>query len=430
MTCQRFFENYDFKSVADALSENGKYPIMWRPGGGVYTDLSMSEFLTKHRDIGMQNLDLPDYVVSVQSEIENFPCHTLRKSPSYAAFESFVYLGTGCTASAYNVLTMDDPVAEEHAVFFEIAEGAREMSERIVDALGTAPLEGVGPWWDKMSAVFPAEEDWKPECSYPMPVGIYHIGLPMACRHENISVCFLSANNAKELSDEALQKLLSESVYMDAPAFDAINKRGFGAYTGFRVTGRYESDTMERLVEHPLNPVSESIRNARQALWLSEEAYAIEKTDANAEYLSEHMDLYGNRRGGGAGVFENSLGGRICVSGITPFTWHYSLVKNTQIKRILRWLSKDTIPAYVKSYHLAPIWSRNGCALVANFALEDAKDVTVAMKTDATEARVTVSRGASIVEELTLTAEKDGAYKLFKIPSLPITGCALIEPKK
>jgi hypothetical protein len=82
MTGERYFEGYDFKEWADALSGQGRKPVMWRPGGGAYTDDTLDELVEKSAQIGRQAAYLPDYVESIQSELENFPYQLLKKSPT------------------------------------------------------------------------------------------------------------------------------------------------------------------------------------------------------------------------------------------------------------------------------------------------------------------------------------------------------------
>ena len=46
----------------------------------------------------------------------------------------------------------------------------------------------------------------------------------------------------------------------------------------------------------------------------------------------ELIDLKGNIRGYSSGIFENKPGGRICVEGISPFNWYYSLPRSIHLK--------------------------------------------------------------------------------------------------
>ena len=88
MTGERYFEGYQFANYAEALSDNGTYEIMWRPGGGAYEDTNYDLILEKQEQLGRQNAYLPDYVTLIHSEIENFPYPLLKKTPKSTAMEA------------------------------------------------------------------------------------------------------------------------------------------------------------------------------------------------------------------------------------------------------------------------------------------------------------------------------------------------------
>ena len=53
--------------------------------------------------MGRQVSALPDWVVTIQSEIENFPYHRLKKSAHITALEAASHIAAGCTGAAFNV---------------------------------------------------------------------------------------------------------------------------------------------------------------------------------------------------------------------------------------------------------------------------------------------------------------------------------------
>lgn len=73
MTGDRFYEGYDFDNWAKTLAGPSGAPVYWRPGGGFYEDTWTAGLVGKSHDIGRQVSRLPPSVVSIQSEIENFP---------------------------------------------------------------------------------------------------------------------------------------------------------------------------------------------------------------------------------------------------------------------------------------------------------------------------------------------------------------------
>ena len=169
-------------------------------------------------------------------------------------------------------------------------------------------------------------------------------------------------------------------------------------------------------------------RNLRQAFgWSIREAYIIEKTDERAEYMAQQRDLDEHIRGMSAGIFENRLGGRVCVEGISPFVWCFSLPRSVHVKNVVRWLSGDSLPAYLDSFHRAAVWSRGNAAFVANMSMEEAENVRLCLRTTARRVSAVITCGSRITGRMTLdSAENIGGYAVFVIPGIPITGTALI----
>ena len=60
------------------------------------------------------------------------------------------------------------------------------------------------------------------------------------------------------------------------------------------------------------------------------------------------------------GLFENSLGGRICVAGYYPFKRISFYQKSLQLKRLFDYLSKGSFAGYVKSHEKVRLWTYKG----------------------------------------------------------------------
>jgi hypothetical protein len=58
------------------------------------------------------------------------------------------------------------------------------------------------------------------------------------------------------------------------------------------------------------------------------------------------------------GIFENKLGGRVCVAGYYPWDQLQNLSKSTQIKSVMQWLSRDSLAAHIASFHRINLWVR------------------------------------------------------------------------
>lgn len=108
----------------------------------------------------------------------------------------------------------------------------------------------------------------------------------------------------------------------------------------------------------------------------------------------------------------------MCVAGYYPWTLVHSLSKSSQVKTIMRWLSRDTMSAYVSSFHRINLWFRdhtNGRTALAltNSSLDPASDVKLMIRTDKSQITVfdMVCRPSVVV-----ASESEGPYRGFVIP--------------
>jgi len=120
------------------------------------------------------------------------------------------------------------------------------------------------------------------------------------------------------------------------------------------------------------------------------------------------------------GVYENRLGGRICVAGYYPWENLQNLSKSSQIKALMRWLSKDSLPAYVDSFHRINLWVREpekGKLIVAltNSYLDPAIELRLRLSTDREEISIFDMDCSETKVKADIT---DGVYKQFIIPEI------------
>jgi len=90
------------------------------------------------------------------------------------------------------------------------------------------------------------------------------------------------------------------------------------------------------------------------------------------------------------------------------------------MKAVMRWLSKDRLPAYVSSFHKINLWVREpdqGAIAMAltNSCLDAACDVTLLILTDKERIRVFDMTGA---ESHVRASGTDGPYRRFVIPAV------------
>ena len=413
MTCVDGMSGFGENEWTEALSAAGD-EVVQRPGGGAYNDNDINAFMTKAHNIGRQIWDTPEKC-DIYSEIENFPYMVLDKSVRMTSFEVLLYLAAGCNGTTYNIMSWDATDLREYDnLTDEIAE-LKKPSDSIVSVLGKEKAKGIGIYLRNDIVIDSGKEHLEFNPNYlHFADEIYNIGLPAAYSNENISVYLLNGALANDYSDNELKHILSAGVYMDADALDVLNKRGFGEFTGFESTAEYKKDTYEKYSKHSFNPQGSYKRNGRQTFPWGRPAKVIKKTCEGAEYISELYNYDKENLGACGGIYENKSGGRVCVYGYFPFNMCSSYPRSFQLKNIMMWLSKNSLPAYAASFNKLAVWCRGGGAAVANISFDTAKNWTLYAESRKKTLDVILWDGEKLAEK---SAEKDG--DVYKMPDLP-----------
>ena len=423
MTGDRFYEGYDFDNWAKILSGPNHAPVFWRPGGGYYSDIATNELVGKSHDIGRQVAVLPQEVISIQSEIECFPYQRLKKSANMVALEAASHIAAGCTGAAFNVLSFYDEPLDEYEPLLARLQEARPFFDLMTKTLGRSELSGVQTFWNKNSFITGKldEGNWLSSGNPLISHDLCNIGLPACYSGKKAQVTILGKDNIYALSKEEILNLLSGGVYMDAETLQQLNEMGFGELTGFKIAGSGNIDRIEKFTNHPLNgKFANCLRDNRQSFWKST-AWVLEATNSKAQTLSGLIDYSGkNISSCTSGIFENKLGGRLCVAGYYPYTFMENGSKSSQMKSVFRWLSKDSLSGYIASFHKINLWIRepqNGKIALAftNSSFDPAKNVTLMLRTEKTAIKVY----DMVCGEITIRSSgADGPYQKFIIPDV------------
>ena len=423
MTGDRFFEGYDFNNWANILAGPNQVPVMWRPGGGYYNDMNTDGLSGKSHDIGRQVSVLPEQVVPIQSEIECFPYQRLKKAANIVALEAASYIASGCTGTAFNVLSMYDEPLDEYKLLVSKLLETRPFLDLMAKSLGRSPITGVQSFWNKSSYITGNlyGGNWTSSGNPVVIHEMYDIGLPTCYSNEHATVTILGKSNIFALPKDKIENLLSGGVYMDAEALQQLNELGFGDLTGFEVVGSETIDRIEKFTDHPLNgEFAGRQRDNRQSFWKSA-AYTLKKTNENAQVLSTLIDYTGEEVSAcTSGIFENKLGGRICVAGYYPWNFMENLSKSSQMKSVFRWLSKESLPGYIASFHKINLWIREPqdgkiALALTNSSFDPATDVTLILRTENKTIRLYDMR---CKETIIQSSGVDGPYQKFIIPEV------------
>jgi len=435
MTGDRFYEGYDFLNWAERLAGPDQIPVMWRPGGGYYKDVVTTDLAGKSHDIGRQVSLLPKNLVSIQSEIENFPYQRLKKAANMVVLEASSHIAAGSMGAAFNILSMyDEPLAEYEPLIQSLYQ-ARPFFDLMVRTLGRTDLDGVANFWNQNT--FAAvnlnrgiSSKWSPTIT--AETDIYDIGLPACYAAEKARVVTISKDNIYALDREKIKQVLSGGLYVDAETLVQLNEMGFGELTGFRLSRTDAVDRIERFSNHPLNGrFAGRQRDNRQSFYRSS-AYSLDKTNQKAQILTGLIDYTGKEISKCTmGIFENRLGGRICVAGYYPWTFLENLSKSTQMKSVFRWLSHDNLPGYIASFHRINLWIRkpkNGKIALAftNSSFDRAENIELMLRTENMAIRV---YDMTCNQTVVRSSGSDGPYQRFIISSVDPWQIRLIEEK-
>ncbi|MBI4558404.1 MAG: hypothetical protein HY706_12555 [Candidatus Hydrogenedentes bacterium] len=424
MTGDRFYEGYDFAAWAEILAGPQRAAVLWRPGAGTYRDERLADITDKAHDIGRQVALLPTHVQCIESEVESFPYQRLKKSAHATALEAAAYIASGCTGTAFNVLSQYDEPLDEYRPLVARLQGARPFLDLLARVLGRAPCLGIHSGWvkDTYAAQNP-DGEWFAGPSAPSHCNeIWATGLPAAYAASHACVTAWSGDQVLALTGDEIRTALAQGVYLDGPTLTRLNALGYRALTGFEVADVRHEDCIEELTDHPLNAAfAGRSRNGRQSFWKCP-TYFLRPTADGAQLLSRCVNYtYRETAPCCLGVYENREGGRVCVAGYYPWEQLQNLSKSAQLKAIMRWLSKDTLPAYVVSFHRMNLWVRHpGDRSVAiallNSYLDPAHGVELLVRTGNDLMKITDMRGVETPVQADLT---DGPYRRFRLPTIP-----------
>jgi hypothetical protein len=129
------------------------------------------------------------------------------------------------------------------------------------------------------------------------------------------------------------------------------------------------------------------------------------------------------------GIFENKLGGRICVAGYYPWDQLQNLSKSTQIKAVMQWLSKDNLAAHIASFHRINLWVRETEAgrfaiVLLNAYGDPAEAIEIIVRTE--QPTLTFYDNHGVQTAVSATATRSGQTR-FTLPAIEPWGMALLS---
>ncbi len=432
MTVEGSYSAYGMTEWTDALEGNRGLPVKCRPGGGYYEDRVPVEVLAKAHWTGRQVALLPSKVTDIQYEHENFPYQTLRKSRTMMKDEIAMAIAIGCTGSAFNIMGLTPDPIGEYLPILDDARANRRFYDRAAATFGRSQNLGFWPGFTRdHSAALNPREDWFKTplwgVDFAQFTELAEIGLPMAYSPEGAALTVLSKTSVLDLPRQDLLKVLSGGVMLDGPALAELHGLGLGEYAGFTVTGKKELDMFEAFTGDEMNGRFAGWERDCHPSFFPDPACLLQPMPG-ARILAEVVDFEGVNFGPCAGVYENSLGGRVAVMGYYAWVMMQTLAKTEQMKTLFRWLSRDKLPAYIASYARVALWCRTDATgklafMMVNTMLDDFDNLALHALTGGERLALVHMDGS---EEPLAAAGQDGPYSRYIIPQLKAWDMALV----
>ena len=388
-------------------------PVRYRPGGGFYADDRPGELFEKAHGIGQQvAYSHPERLASIQSEIENFPYHLLRKSVHLNMTEAACYLATGCDGIAWNLLPDGPNPFDDYEARLTAIERWRPFFETLTAWAGDHPSRGLwlaaDPLYESRGWYGGKFPQGVPDTQGAAQKALRELGFPPAFRPEHAAVTVLAGNAVTAFSEPRLREILAGSVIVDAPAAQWLEKLGLADLVGVRAEAITPGGLRERLTADPLNgSYAGQYRNA----WLGfypNPAHRLEPLAEGVRGLAEHVAYYAEdwypphpptdpssaALGWSVTAYENALGGRVAVLGYCPWERAHNSAKRVQLLALAQWASGDRLPVSTDKCHPVALYARGSadgaslCVTVVNASADPTGPLPLRLTTPGTRAQL------------------------------------------
>ena len=384
-----------YKGISDVLSRDGEINAKWRPGGFYNRDIDKTKLLFKGVYIGKQIGNYPTYIKDIQAEVENDPDIQVQKASYSVALESCMDIGLGSTGIAYNVMSPGNnkikfSMAEANETRYRDILKYRPFYEKLASEFKRNDTRGVylNNWNTDhtLSLNMDSGKYWLDDEPHIMNFEFFELGIPMSYNKQTSPVTMLYDENVYGMEKEEIMDMLSKGVFMDAKSLSILNKLGYGEWTGFEINNEIKG-AHEYFLNHPLNGDYEHYIRYNT---VNDKNFSIRKTNDKAQYLCAYTKDFENpfeilgQLQYGMGVFENSLGGRICVNGFQYDKDIGTFHKTFQLKNVIKYLSRNSV-AFVKTFGDIIVYDRSdekAKLLLINNSFDNLENMEIAVPMD------------------------------------------------
>jgi hypothetical protein len=263
---------------------------------------------------------------------------------------------------------------------------------------------------------------------------LVQIGLPISGRQCGLGTV-LAGRMAECSTDAELREMLAGGVLMDSTALLVLEERKLDGPTGVRVGARHTSGAIERFSDDPLNgPAAGQCRDARIEQWGDAlgQADVLEPVRDGVRSLAVLENYRHDKLGPCMTAYQNEMGGRVVVTGYSPWANLLTDSKRTQLLNVADWVSSKKMPIrVVETLPLAPFVRlsedrRRGLVVVLNYGLELIEQATLLLRME--HRQVWLNGPAGLAE---LPCHEQGEAVSVRLPRMEAwsTVCLLLAEK-
>lgn len=360
---QHSLQGRDMPKLLKALSGENQQPIS-RPAGTCYTDSLHYNLLGMHFTTALSMYAGGDDVMYI-SEVENFPRTIYSKSACQTDLQMRLQSLAGVSELTLNIFDHYQTPTKNAIEYLDLLKDNKCIYDKIQLLRVDKELFGIAfPWKKDICAKLINRshtiKDIIPQ--FNLDKLFLSFGVPIKYGEDTVN-CIEGDMILCYEPNEIENSLLSKGLILDRIAAEHLCNMGYSKYIGVSSPEKVNKPCYEQYVD---NYFSGEYAGQYTAIYLksNEEAQDIPyifELDPHAKSISVFLDNTKKQFASAVTLFENELGGRVCVFGsaINTNNWLYKS-RAYQIRRIAEWSSNSNLPIIVENaVNVAPIYYEN-----------------------------------------------------------------------
>lgn len=346
MTQRQSWSTYNGMDFPEWFTSLGA--VMGRPGEGCYFDALPEQLLVKTFSTAQQAYEYPETVTDIQYELENFPIHSWQKSAKVAATELALAAAAGMNGVLLNNSNEFIGLRGQERLYDSIAH-KRDTWKLWLETGSDWKCGGFYPafsrQYDQRRTMEPGESffttfEQQEKHDVTRCYALSHMGIPITMQRSGAWGTILTGSLSQGYTDEELKDIFRGPVIVSGDAVRELARRGFEQHLGVRYLGSGSLGLHEEInIADAINSalLDIPVRDVHPCFWPAGGDW-FEAIADNVRIVSFMKTQEGELLGAATTLYENSLGGRVCVLGYAPFHMQNDLPRFLQMSGIIQWL--------------------------------------------------------------------------------------------